>query len=96
MKYFGYIIIFAGLIAGYVGFHTAAIIGLAIISTLIHAPARRKGLKSQPQAPDQNMILDGVFLFVSQIIIIFTVYILGYFASTVAGDMFMQFLSGKS
>lgn len=79
MKYFGYILIIAAFAAGYVGFHPIAILIAAILSTIIYASARRKALKSQPQAPDQNMLFDGAFLLGGQILIMFMVYILGWF-----------------
>ena len=52
---------------------------LAGLSTIIFASARRKALKSQPLAPDQNMIFDGAFLLAGQLLIMFTVFILGWF-----------------
>lgn len=79
MKYLGYAVIFVALAGGYIGFHPALIVGLALISTLIYASARRKALKNQPQAPDQNMLLDGGYLFVGQTLIMFAAYILGWF-----------------
>ncbi len=79
MKYLGYGLIIAAFAVGVVGYHPGAIVILALISTLIYASARRKSLKVQPQAPDQNMILDGAFLLAGQGLIMFTAYILGWF-----------------
>lgn len=79
MKYLGYAVIILSAAGGYVGFHPALIIGLALISTLIYASARRRALKNQPQAPDQNMMLDGAFLLAGQSMIMFAAYILGWF-----------------
>ncbi|MEP3891684.1 MAG: hypothetical protein ABJN69_14595 [Hellea sp.] len=85
MKYLGYAVILVALAGGYIGFHPALIVGLALISTSIYASARRKALKSQPQAPDQNMVLDGAYLLAGQAMIMFAAYILGwFFASRVA------------
>lgn len=79
MKYLGYALIIGVFGTGYVGFHPAAILIAAILSTVIYVSARRQALKSQPQAPDQNMVLDGAFLLAGQVLIMFTAYILGWF-----------------
>jgi len=79
MKYLGYALIAVAFAGGYVDFHPASILGLALVSTLIYASARRKALKEQPQAADQNMILDGAYLLAGQTMIMFAAYILGWF-----------------
>lgn len=79
MKYLGYALIVAALLGGYVGFHPLLVPALAALSTLIYASARRKALKSQPLAPDQNMLFEGAFLLGGQVLIMFTTYILGWF-----------------
>ena len=79
MKYLGYALIVLGFVGGYVGFHPAVVVALALASTLIYASARRVALKEQPQAADQNMLLDGAFLLAGQTMIMFTAYILGWF-----------------
>ncbi len=79
MKYLGYVIVLAAFAAGYLGFHPAVILAAAGLSMLIFASARRKALKEQPQAPDQNMVFDGAYLLVGQVLIMFAVYILGWF-----------------
>lgn len=79
MKYLGYVIVLAAFAAGFFGLHPAVILVAAGLSTLIYASARRKALKEQPQAPDQNMLFDGAFLLAGQVLIVFTVYILGWF-----------------
>ena len=48
-------------------------------ATFIYAADRRRALKAEPQALNQNMILDGAFLFGGQMLIMFVVYILGWF-----------------
>jgi len=45
-------------------------------------------------APDQNMILDGLFLFALQGLLMFTAYLLGLFAASAGGELFVQFLKG--
>ncbi|MEP1229826.1 MAG: hypothetical protein ABJG88_04055 [Litorimonas sp.] len=93
-KYIGYaLIIFAGWM-GFVSFNPRYLIFLALISALIFASSRRKDLKSTPMAPDQNMIVDGLFLFALQGMLMFTAYLLGYFASSAGGDLFGEFLRG--
>ena len=79
MKYLGYIIIVAAFVMGYLGFHPAIILAAAGLTTLIYASSRRKALKEQSQAPDQNMFFDGAFLLAGQVLIVFVVYILGWF-----------------
>jgi len=79
MKYLGYIVVLAAFIAGYLSLHPAIILVAAGLSTLIYASARRKALKAQPQAPDQNMLFDGAFLLAGQLLIMFMVFILGWF-----------------
>lgn len=79
MKYLGYVIVLAAFVAGYMGLHPAVILIAASLSTIIYASARRIALKKQSQAPDQNMVFDGAFLLAGQVLIVFTVYILGWF-----------------
>jgi len=79
MKYLGYLLIFACFLAGYLSIHIIVVGLSALLSTVIYATERREALKSQVHAPDQNMILDGAFLLALQLIIMFTVYILGWF-----------------
>lgn len=79
MKYLGYAIVLAAFVAGYMGLHPAVILIAASLSTIVYASARRLALKKQPLAPDQNMVFDGAFLLAGQVLIAFTVYILGWF-----------------
>ena len=79
MKYLGYVFILACFLAGYFSIHILIVGVSAAFSTIIYASERRKALKSQIHAPDQNMLLDGAFLLFLQLLIMFTVYILGWF-----------------
>ena len=79
MKYLGYALVLGAFIVGFMGFHPIGVVILAVLSTIIFASARRTALKSQPLAPDQNMIFEGMFLLGGQALIMFTVYILGWF-----------------
>ncbi|WP_026940867.1 hypothetical protein [Hellea balneolensis] len=79
MRYFGYALILVAIAGGYTDVHPILIILLALLSTLIYASARRKALKNQPQAADQNMMLDGAYLLAGQTMIMFAAFILGWF-----------------
>ncbi len=79
MKYLGYLLILACFVAGYYAIHIGVVAISAVLSTVIYASERRRALKNQTHAPDQNMILDGAFLLTAQILILFMVYILGWF-----------------
>ena len=79
MKYLGYLLILACFAAGYNSVHILVVIVAALLSTFIYASERRRALKTQVQAPDQNMLLDGAFLLAVQLLIMFMVYILGWF-----------------
>ena len=59
----------------------AILLVLALASTFSLLAPRRRALREQPQAPDQNMMLDGAWLFVSQLLIVFVAYALGLLAS---------------
>ncbi len=79
MKYLGYLLIFACFLAGYNAIHIGVVAVSAVLGTIIFASQRRRALKTQVHAPDQNMILDGAFLLILQLLIMFTLYILGWF-----------------
>lgn len=95
VKYIGYALIGAAAWMGYVSFNPRYLIILALASTLIFAGRRRLALKETPMAPDNNMLLDGLFLFALQGLLMFTAYLIGYFAGTSGGAFFWQFLSGS-
>ena len=54
---------------------------LALASAFSVFAPRRRALREQPQAPDQNMLLDGGFLFLSQTLIMFVAYAIGLLLS---------------
>jgi len=87
--------IFLGGVAGYFGIRAYFLIGLALLSTLAFATARRKIQKGTPQAPDQNLLFDGAWLFFSQLLAIFMAYLLGVFANTAGGELFGMWISGQ-
>ena len=81
--------------AGYLKWPGVAVLGLALLSTAVFATSRRRTLKETPMAPDQNMVLDGVFLFAGQGLIMFAAYLLGIFAVSPGADLFVDFLMGR-
>lgn len=95
MKYIGYLLLLLSGIAGVLGARVWIVFLLALLSTFVFANARRRILKGTPQAPDQNMVLDGAFLFFGQLLIMFAIYLLGVFIGSPGGDLFADFLSGK-
>ena len=95
MKYIGYVLLLLSGVAGYLGVRVWFVVLLALLSAFVFASARRKNLKETPQAPDQNMLLDGAFLFVGQMLIMFAIYLLGVFIGSPGGALFADFLSGK-
>lgn len=95
MKYIGYTILLLAFIAGFMKFPGVLILVFALISTLIFAKKRRATLKATPMSVEQNMILDGAFLFALQAMIMFVAYLLGIFANSAGGEMFLMFLSGQ-
>jgi uncharacterized membrane protein AbrB (regulator of aidB expression) len=95
MKYIGYVLLLLSGVAGYLGVRVWFVVLLALLSAFVFASARRKNLKETPQAPDQNMLIDGVYLFLGQLLIMFAIYLLGVFIGSPGGELFGDFLSGK-
>ncbi len=95
MKYLGYAVLALSFIAGFFQYPALLVLLFALMSTLIYAARRRKVLKATPMAPDKNMLLDGAFLFALQSMIMFVAYLLGIFANSAGGEMFLMFLSGQ-
>ncbi|MBT4996684.1 MAG: hypothetical protein HOM88_09460 [Hellea sp.] len=79
MKYIVYLFIVISAALGYYGIHIGFLIFTAFLSTLFVAPSRRDNLQKAPLNPDYNRFSDGFFLFCGQLLITFTVYILGWF-----------------
>ncbi len=81
MRLLPYVIIaIAAILGGYgMGLRPATpiLFVLALASAVSVFMPRRQALREQPQAPDQNMVLDGAFLFFSQLLIVFVAYALG-------------------
>ena len=83
MRYLGYLLILAVFLAGFFSIHILAALVGALGAAFIFAADRRRALKAQPQAAAPNMILDGAFLFGGQMLIMFVVYILGWFFANI-------------
>ena len=95
MKYIGYILLLLSGVAGYLSVLVWYVVLFALLSAFVFMSARRKNLKETPQAPDQNMLMDGAYLFLGQLLIMFTFYLVGYFIGSPGGGLFADFLSGK-
>lgn len=95
MKYIGYVLLLLSGVAGYLGVRVWFVVLLALLSAFVFLSARRKNLKETPQAPDQNMLMDGAYLFVGQLLIMFAIYLLGVFIGSPGGAFFGEFLSGQ-
>jgi hypothetical protein len=95
MKYLGYMIILLGGVAGYFGVRAYLLLVLALLSTFAFAAARRQTLRDTPQAPDQNLLFDGAWLFFSQLLAIFGAYLIGVFCNTAGGELFGMWVSGN-
>ena len=79
MKFLPYLLLIFSFIIGYLGLTFVYVFAVAIISTLLMFAPRRRQLREQPQAPDQNMLLDGAFLIAQQTILHFILFALGIF-----------------
>ena len=95
MKYIGYVLLLLSGVAGYLGIRIWFVVLLALLSAFVFSSARRRNLKGTPQAPDQNMLLDGAYLFIGQMLIMFAIYLLGVFIAGPGGGLFGDFLSGR-
>lgn len=79
MKFLPYLMLIVSFVIGYFGLTFLYVFAVAILSTLIMFAPRRRQLREQPQAPDQNMLLDGAFLITQQTILHFILFALGIF-----------------
>jgi len=95
MQYLGYVVMAIAFYVGFALMHPISIIVLALISTFLFASARARAARKETHSVGTNPLLDGMYLFVLQALIMFTVYILGYFMSTTAGDSLIDFFTGR-
>ncbi len=76
-KYIAYVMLLATFYGGYAFWHPGMILVFALIATLMFASARRASVRKQDRGGPVNAVLDGLFLFVLQVMIMFFVYNLG-------------------
>lgn len=79
MKYLPYLTLVVSFLIGYLSQPFIFVFAVAILSAFLLFAPRRQQLRNQPQAPDQNMLLDGAFLVLQQTLIHFVVFALGVF-----------------
>lgn len=79
MKFLPYLTLIVSFVLGYLSFPFGLVFVVAVVSAFLLFSKRRAQLRSQPQASDQNMVLDGAFLMVQQTLIHFVVFALGLF-----------------
>ncbi|MGB0906023.1 MAG: hypothetical protein ACPGVT_00915 [Maricaulaceae bacterium] len=94
MKFIGYIGIFLAIFAGYNMMHPGLILVFAFVVTLSYVKARRNIDNEAARVARPNPFVDGAYLFVVQLLVIFVAYCVGYFAASSAGDSFLAFLKG--
>ncbi len=79
MKYVPYLTLIVSFALGFLGYIFPFVLAVAVVSAILLFAPRRRALREQPQAPDQNMILDGAFLVFQQILIHFVLFAFGIF-----------------
>ncbi len=84
MRYLGYLLILAVFLAGFFSIHILAALAGALVASFIYAADRRLALNAEQQAAKPNVILDGAYLFGGQMLIMFVVYILGWFFANIS------------
>ncbi|MGB6229763.1 MAG: hypothetical protein WBF53_06500 [Litorimonas sp.] len=85
MKFIPYLGLVVSFALGWLAYPFFYVFIVAVASAVTLFPLRRRQLREQPQAPDQNMVLDGAFLVVQQTILHFVVYALGIFMVRMMG-----------
>ena len=91
----GYLVIAAAFYAGFAPLHPLVIPALALVSTFIFAAARRQAAKADERALTPSALSDGAYLFAGQVMIIFFVYIFGYFMASAGGETFIDWITGQ-
>jgi len=85
MHYIGYLLIALSLLFGYGQMHQFSVIVLALLATLVFARARRTSVKNERVKP--GALVDGLFLFFVQLLVMFLGYALGYFFAYAASSI---------
>lgn len=78
MQYLGYAIIAAAFIAGFKAAHPGLVPLFALASTFLFAAERRKAVKLEPHRQSTNWLLDGAYLFIGQLLLMFFMFIFGW------------------
>jgi hypothetical protein len=79
MRFLPYLTLLISFVLGYLAYPFGLVFIVAVVSAVLLFPKRRHQLRTQPQAPDRNMVLDGFFLVAQQTLIHFVVFALGLF-----------------
>ncbi|MEM7728285.1 MAG: hypothetical protein AAF311_03330 [Pseudomonadota bacterium] len=85
MRLLPYLTLIASFALGYLSFPFSIVFGVAVLSAVLLFPLRRNQLRTQPQAPDRNMALDGAFLVFQQTLVHFVAFALGIFLMRMMG-----------
>ncbi|WP_371397905.1 hypothetical protein [Fretibacter rubidus] len=94
-KFVGYACIIMAAIAGFKLASAVLIPLLALVSTLFMVRSRMDISKTERRHAPPNRLIEGAFLFATQLMIIFIAYLLGYFAGSEGGAYFVDFMSGN-
>lgn len=85
MRFLPYLALLISFVLGYLSQPFFLVFVVAILGTGLILPLRRNQLRTQPQAPDRNMILDGAFLVFQQTLVHFVAFALGIFLMRMMG-----------
>jgi sterol desaturase/sphingolipid hydroxylase (fatty acid hydroxylase superfamily) len=85
VDYLGYIL---AMIAGARNVTALVIVIIAVGTTLFFANKRRTIDRGRPSAGVQSPVLDKIYFFFAQLLIVFVAYLLGYFATSAGGELF--------
>ncbi len=77
MRYLPYALLLLSFALGYAALPYGLVGVVALVATFLLFAPRRRALRDQPQAPDQNLLLDGAFLLASQLLIHFVAFAVG-------------------
>ncbi|MEL6687169.1 MAG: hypothetical protein AAFP97_06085 [Pseudomonadota bacterium] len=85
MRFLPYLCLLISFVLGYLAQPFVFVFVAALLGTALIMPLRRNQLRSQPQAPDRNMVLDGAFLVFQQTLVHFVAFGLGVFLMRMMG-----------
>lgn len=93
-RYTGYLAIIIALIGGFKLVSPIIVLPLALFSTMFMIRGRQEVNRKNTNDAPPNPFVDGMFLFAAQLLIMFVVYLIGYFAGSEAGEYFVKFVTG--